>query len=73
MIAARFVEALELLAGELVRTLPPPAVVAEGSSPGILRLGLVPCPKCGTPQRPGGVHFASNTDIRPCAGSWGRR
>lgn len=37
------------------------------------RPGLVPCSTCKTPQRPGAVHFASNTAIRPCAGSWRRR
>ena len=35
--------------------------------------GLIPCPTCGRPERPGAVHFPSNTATRPCAGSWGRR
>lgn len=73
MIGDRFVAALELLADELLRAFPPPAVCADGSAPGVMRLGLVPCPTCHTPQRPGAVHFASNTAIRPCVGSWGRR
>jgi hypothetical protein len=38
-----------------------------------VRPGLVPCVECGRPERPGAVHFASNTTIRPCTGSWGRR
>jgi len=74
VIGARFVDALGELAEALIReSMPAPAVVADGSSPGVIRLGLLPCPVCGTPQRTGAVHFASNTDIRPCVGSWGRR
>lgn len=72
------------IARELARItgVAPPAVVAEGShqgnvqrdvKPENVRPGLVPCPECGTGQRPGAVHFASNTEIRPCVGSWRRR
>ena len=69
----RFIAALDELAIALLAAFPPPTVVADGSSPGNVRLGLVPCAECKTPQRPGAVHFATLTDVRPCAGSWGRR
>lgn len=87
MIGADLVTALEGLADHLVRTLAPPPVVAEGSHQGNVRStsgqrdvkpenvrpGLVPCAECRTEQRPGAVHFARLTDIRPCVGSWRRR
>lgn len=65
--------ALNDLAGALVHAFPPPTVVADGSWQGNVRPGLLPCPECKTPQRPGAVHFARLTDIRPCVGSWRRR
>ncbi len=77
MIAARFIESLGELAAELARKFPH-ATLARGTMPGVDRIvtvrpGLVPCAVCGTEQRPGAVHFAKLTDIRPCVGSWGRR
>jgi hypothetical protein len=61
-----------------------PIDLAHGSSPAIAVAdlatdapcppGLVACSTCNTMQRAGGgVHFASNTAIRPCVGSWVRR
>lgn len=86
MIGARFIESLGELAAELARKFPH-ATLADGTMPGVapapiaerdvkpenVQPGLVPCASCGTGQRPGAVHFASNTEIRPCAGSWSRR
>lgn len=85
MSVAAFVEALGELADVLLRGMPAPR--AEGSHQGNVRAtgihrdvkpenvtrGLVPCSTCNTPQRPGAVHFAKATDMRPCVGSWGRR
>ncbi len=74
MIAARFVAALGELAEALIRSsMPAPSTVAEGSAQGTVTRGLVPCPICETEQQRHGVHFANNTELRPCAGSWGRR
>ncbi|HKP06400.1 MAG TPA: hypothetical protein VJU58_04030 [Microbacterium sp.] len=77
MIAARFVESLAELAAELARQFPG-VTLADGTMPGLARIeqplprGLVTCPTCGTAQRPGAVHFATVTALRPCAGSWRR-
>lgn len=75
---ARLITALDDLTRELLRAFPSPVECAIGSSPVIavpeaLTPGLVPCVECATPQRPGAVHFPSNTAIRPCVGSWRRR
>lgn len=74
MIGARFIAALGDLAGALLATFPPPDfVIAEGSGPiSITPPGLIPCADCRTPQRPGAVHFAKLTDLRPCPASWRR-
>lgn len=77
MIAARFIESLGEFAAELARAFPG-VNLAQGTMPGISRVEVVPprlvrCADCQTEQRPGAVHFASNTAIRPCAGSWRRR
>jgi hypothetical protein len=70
---ARFVAALDELAHALLAEFPAPLVVAEGSGPiAITPQGLIPCADCGSPRRPGAVHFARLTDLRPCVGSWGR-
>ncbi len=56
-----------------------PIDLAHGSSPAIAVTdapcppGLVACSTCNTMQRPGAVHFPSNTAQRPCDASWGRR
>ena len=76
MVGARFIESLAELAAELARKFPH-ARLAQGTMPGVACVepprGLVPCSTCGTEQRPGAVHFPTNTAMRPCAGSWGRR
>jgi len=73
---ALILAAMNDLAGALVHAF------AIGSSPAIAlpdpppTPGLMLCPKCGTLQQPRvhgfAVHFASNTEMRPCAGSWAR-
>ena len=80
------ITALDELATALLAEFAPPRVVADGSHQGNVRAtsvqrdvkpenvpaGLVACVSCGTAQRPGAVHFARLSDLRPCAGSWRR-
>ena len=82
------ITSLDALALALLAEFSRPTVVADGTMPGIVVRatsvhrdvkpenvppGLVPCTECGRPERPGAVHFPTNTAMRPCAGSWGSR